>query len=75
MNSKSRREPVTTAERMRDHRRRRRNGLRCMRILLHKREIDALIERGYLTAEYRHDQEAVEGAIDAFVHYVLGPAA
>jgi hypothetical protein len=66
---------VSPAERMRDHRRRRRNGLRCMRVLLHETEIDLLIERGFLTPEHRHDRNAVEGALDAFVHDALGPAA
>ena len=42
MNSKGRGEPVTAAERMRAHRSRRRNGLRCVRLLLHETEIDRL---------------------------------
>jgi hypothetical protein len=60
---------------MQVHRRRRRNGLRCIRILLHETEIDSLIEKGFLTPERRHDQDAVEAAIDAFICYALGPAA
>jgi len=32
---------------MRLHRKRRRNGLRFMRILLHETEIDALIQKGF----------------------------
>jgi hypothetical protein len=75
MGAKSRRESVSPAERMSLHRRRRRNGLRCIRILLHETEIDSLIEKGFLTPERRHDQDAVEAAIDAFICYALGPAA
>jgi hypothetical protein len=62
MNSKgSRGESVSPAERMSLHRRRRRNGLRCIRILLHETEIDSLIEKGFLTPEHRHDRGAVRG--------------
>jgi hypothetical protein len=58
MGAKIRRESVSPAERMSLHRRRRRNGLRCIRILLHETEIDSLIEKGFLTPERRHDQDA-----------------
>ncbi len=40
--------PLTPAERMRLHRKCRHNGLRCMRLLLHETEIDALIRKGFL---------------------------
>src|SRR5712691_2731072 len=40
--------PLTPAERMRRHRKCRHNGLRCMRLLLHETEIDALIRKGFL---------------------------
>ena len=39
-------EPVPAAERMRRYRKRRRNGLRCVRVILHETEIDSLIEKG-----------------------------
>jgi hypothetical protein len=48
MSSKAPKEPLPAAERMRVHRTRRRNGLRCVRILLHETEIDSLIEKGLL---------------------------
>src|SRR5712691_9739731 len=48
MSPKTTEKPLTPAERMRLHRKRRRNGLRCMRILLHETEIDALIRKGFL---------------------------
>ena len=44
-------------------------------ILLHETEIDSLIEKGFLAPERRHDQGAVEGAINAFICSGLGPAA
>ena len=34
-----------------------------MRVLLHLTEIDALVDRGFLKPERRHDQDAVESAI------------
>ena len=58
--SKGRREPFIAAERMRAYRERRRNGLRCMRILLHETEIDSLISKGFLKKERRHDLNAVK---------------
>jgi len=36
------------AERMRRHRKRRRNGLRCLRIVLRETEIDTLVRNGFL---------------------------
>ena len=74
MSSKSRREPVTAAERMRLYRTRRRGGLRCVRVLLHDTEIDQLVQKGFLKPERRHDHEAVENAMGAFVCGALGPA-
>ena len=68
-------EPLPAAERMRVHRTRRRNGLRCVRILLHETEIDALIEKGFLKQERRHHSDAVQDAIDGFICSALGDAA
>ena len=47
------------AERMRLHRERRRQGLRCVTIELRETEIDALIRRGLLKAETRNDPIAI----------------
>jgi hypothetical protein len=66
--------PVTAAERMRRFRTRRRNGLCSVRVLLHVTEIDALVERGFLKPERRHDQDAVESAINSFICYAFAPA-
>jgi hypothetical protein len=74
MNSRGRREPVTAAERMRLYRTRRRNGTRCVRIFLHETEIDVLIQKEFLKPERRHNHDAVEDAMGAFVCDALGPA-
>jgi hypothetical protein len=66
--------PVTAAERMQRFRTRRRNGLCSVRVLLHVTEIDALVERGFLKPERRHDQHAVESAINSFICYAFAPA-
>jgi hypothetical protein len=71
MSSKDRGESFTAAERMRLHRLRRRNGLRCVRLLLHETEIDRLIQKGFLEQEDRHDENAVLAAMKAFVSNAL----
>jgi hypothetical protein len=60
------------AERMRRHRQRRRDGLRCFMIELRETEIDALISKGLLAAENRHDYVSVQGAFYAFLDRALG---
>jgi hypothetical protein len=59
-------EPVAAAERMRHLRARRRNGLRCLRVMLHDTEIDSLVEKRFLKPERRHDHAAIQSAIDGF---------
>jgi hypothetical protein len=67
-------EPVRSpaAERMRLHRERRRNGMRCLTIELHETEIDALIRKGLLKSETRNDPSAVNDALYAFFDAKLG---
>ena len=63
-------EPATrtaAAERMRRHRQRRRDGLRCFIIELRETEIDALIRNGLLAAEKRQDYGSVQSAFYAFL--------
>ena len=43
------------AERIRRHRQRRRDGLRCLTVELYETEIDAFIQRGLLKPEMRND--------------------
>jgi hypothetical protein len=60
------------AERMRRHRERRREGLRCLMIELRVTEIDALIRRGLLNGETRNDPGAIIDALYAFLDDTLG---
>ena len=67
-------EPVTAAERMRQHRKRRRNGLRCLRVVLHETEIDSLVNKGFLRPERPQDHAAIQSAINGFICHSLAPA-
>ena len=52
-----------SAERMRRHRQRQRDGLRCLTIELYETEVDALIQKGLLKPETRNDSFAVIEAL------------
>jgi hypothetical protein len=61
--------PVTrspAAERMRLHRERKKNGMRCLTIELRETEIEALIRKGFLTADTRNDTSEIIDAIYAY---------
>jgi hypothetical protein len=60
------------AERMRLHRERRRQGLRCLMIELHVTEIEALVGSGLLKAEMRNDPEEVSVALYEHLNRTLG---
>jgi hypothetical protein len=64
--------PSLAAERMRRHRQRRRDGLRCLMVELRETEIDVLVGLKLLTAEMRNDPEAVSDALYAFLDRTLG---
>jgi hypothetical protein len=53
------------AERMRRHRERRREGLRCLTIELRETEIDTLVRMGLLRAGMRNDANAIIEALYA----------
>ena len=55
--------PTPAAERMRRHRERRREGMRCLLVELHETEIDVLVKRRLLKQETRHDQNAIADAL------------
>jgi hypothetical protein len=57
--------PSAAAERMRRHRERRRDGLRCLTIELRETEIDALVRMGLLKSEMRNDANAIIEALYA----------
>ena len=60
------------AARMRLHRQRRRQGLRCLTIELRETEIDVLIGQGLLRSEMRHDPRVVREALYAHLDQTLG---
>ena len=51
------------AQRMRRYRKQRRQGLRCVRILLDETDIDVLIRMRLLKEHQRHDVEALQTAV------------
>jgi hypothetical protein len=59
------------AERMRAHRQRRRDGLRCLTIELRVTEIDALIRKGMLKTDARNDPYAIRDALYAHLDRTL----
>jgi hypothetical protein len=63
--------PSAAALRMRRHRERRRDGLRCMTIELRDTEIDALIRRGLLEEDARNNRRAVISAFYGFLDRTL----
>jgi len=65
---------IPVAERMRLYRKRRRQGLRCVRIELHGTDIDSLVRLGLLKEEQRQDPEAVQAAVTALVYRGLEDA-
>jgi hypothetical protein len=67
--------PPTTAERMRSYRKRRRQGMRYVRIPLHVTEIDDLVRLGFLRGEQCQDPEALQMAIMGLIYGVLDRAA
>ena len=64
--------PTAPALRMRRHRDRRRNGLRCLTLQVRDREIDALVRKGLLTAETRNVVREITMAFYRFLDQTLG---
>jgi hypothetical protein len=65
--------PNLAAERMRRHRQRRRDGLRCLMIELRETEIETLILKGLLKWETRNDRSAIIKALYEFFDRTLSP--
>jgi hypothetical protein len=62
-------EPInrsSAAERMRQHRERKKLGMRCVMLELRETEIDALIRKGFLKADARNDTIAIIDAMYAY---------
>jgi len=70
-NQPSARPRSSAAERMRAHRERRRDGLRCLTIELRETEIDSLIRKGMLKTDARNDQHAIRDALYAHLERTL----
>jgi hypothetical protein len=64
---------TAAAERMRRHRQRRRDGLRCLVIELRETEIDDLIRKGLLKSETRNNASAIIYALYAHLDNTLDP--
>ena len=62
------------AKRMRRYRKRRRSGMRYVRVSLHVTEIDGLIRLGRLQQEQREDAEALETAVLTLLYRALDDA-
>ena len=71
-NEKQERLPSTGTERMRLHRERKREGLRCVIVELRATEIDALVHKGLLKTETRNDMHAVRRALYEHLDRTLG---
>jgi gamma-glutamylcysteine synthetase len=61
-----------TADRMRRHRQRRRDGLRCLTVELRVTEINTLVRMGLLHRDSRNDDGAVLTAFYSLLDRVLG---
>ena len=57
----------SAAERMRAYRRRRRSGLRCVKVRVGRADLEGLVEKGYLSPDKRKDRHAIELAIEDFM--------
>lgn len=63
--------PSLAAVRMRRHRRRRRDGLRCLRVEIRATEIEMLIRKGLLMREMRNDRNEIIKALYVFFDHTL----
>jgi hypothetical protein len=63
--------PSAAALRMRRHRERRKDGLRCMTIELRETEVGALIRKGLLNNDARNDRSSIKSAFYAFLDRTL----
>jgi hypothetical protein len=64
-----------SAERMRRHRQRRRDGMRCLQLEIRETEINELIRRKLLKAETRNDRQSLLDAFYEFLEDTLDAAA
>ena len=65
--------PAASTVRVRLLRARRRQGLRCVTVPLHRAQIGTLVSEGLLPRDQRSDQAAIEKALHSFLHNALMP--
>ena len=63
--------PSPVAQRMREFRRRRRRGIRCVLVHVSPPEVEALIRKRYLSDETRNDRDALAFAVGSFIYDAL----
>jgi hypothetical protein len=59
------------AKRMRRHRKRRREGLRCLTVELRDSEVDILVCKALLSPEMRNDKNAITRALHEYFDQTL----
>jgi hypothetical protein len=64
---------LLSTPRTRIHRQRRKLGLVCISVPLHRAQIGELAYRGLLPEEKRTDRKAIQNAVAAVLHDVLMP--
>jgi hypothetical protein len=57
----------SSAERVRRHRKRQRQGTRCITVCVSGLEVSALVVKGYLPEEEKGDAKAIEAAIEGVI--------
>ena len=62
---------TSSGRRMRLHRERRRDGMRCLTVEIHVSEVEALVRHGLLAGEARHDANAIADAFYAHLERTL----
>jgi hypothetical protein len=65
--------PSLSTPRARLSKQRKRQGLRCITVLLHRAQIGYLVRKGFLDDDQRGDREAVRRAFDGFLYDALMP--
>ena len=63
---------ATSANRMQLHRQRRKSGLLCLTVELRESEIAALVRKGMLQPDKRHDARSLRDALYGFLDRHLG---
>lgn len=65
--------PSLSTPRARLSKQRRKQGLRCITVVLHKAQIGHLVHKGLLPDDQRGDREAIRRALGGFLYDALMP--